>query len=80
MSQVPSDIEIAQAATPRPIAEIAAKVGLTPDDYDQYGKIIAKLSRDKTNILMRDTTSPNGKLVLVTAMNPTPAGEGKTTT
>ena len=80
MSHVPSDIEIAQAATPRPIGEIASKIGLAADDYDQYGKTIAKLSRDKTNSLMRDTTSPNGKLVLVTAMNPTPAGEGKTTT
>lgn len=80
MSHVPSDIEIAQAATPRPIGEIATKIGLTADDYDQYGKTIAKLSRDKTNSLMRDTTSPSGKLVLVTAMNPTPAGEGKTTT
>jgi formate--tetrahydrofolate ligase len=80
MSHVPSDIEIAQAATPRPIREIAARIGLTEDDYDQYGKIIAKLSRTKIDSLMSDSAGPNGKLILVTAMNPTPAGEGKTTT
>jgi formate--tetrahydrofolate ligase len=80
MSHVPSDIEIAQASTPRPIGEIAAKIGLTADDYDNYGKTIAKLSREKTASLMKDASKPNGKLVLVTAMNPTPAGEGKTTT
>ena len=69
---MPSDIEIARAAPLRPIAEIAAAIGLGIADIDPYGHHIAKLA-----------TAPSaarGKLILVTAINPTPAGEGKTTT
>lgn len=71
---VPSDIEIAQAATLRPIIDVAADIGLSPDDIDQYGKYKAKVSLELT------TRKPKGKLVIVTAINPTAAGEGKTTT
>ena len=71
---VPSDIEIAQAAKLRPITDVAADIGLTPDDLDLYGKYKAKVSLDLT------TREPKGKLVVVTAINPTAAGEGKTTT
>lgn len=71
---VPSDIEIAQAATLRPIVDVAAEIGLGPDDLDLYGKYKAKVSLELT------TRKPKGKLVLVTAINPTAAGEGKTTT
>jgi formate--tetrahydrofolate ligase len=76
---IPSDIEIAQAATPKPIGEIAALAGLQEDDYDSYGRYIAKLTREKCNELQKNG-SGGGKLILVTAMSPTPAGEGKTTT
>ncbi|ARU63798.1 formate--tetrahydrofolate ligase [Tumebacillus avium] len=72
-----SDIEIAQAATLRPIQEIAAQVGLTPDDIEQYGKYKAKISLD---VYRRLQNKENGKLILVTAISPTPAGEGKSTT
>jgi formate--tetrahydrofolate ligase len=71
---VPSDIEIAQAAKLRPITEIAAQIGLGPDDLDQYGKYKAKVALSLTE------RPAKGKLVLVTAINPTAAGEGKTTT
>jgi len=71
---VPSDIEIAQAATLRPITDVAAEIGLGPDDLDLYGKYKAKVSLELT------TRPAKGKLVLVTAINPTAAGEGKTTT
>jgi len=71
---VPSDIEIAQGATLRPIVDVAAEIGLTPDDLDLYGKYKAKVSLELT------TRKPKGKLVIVTAINPTAAGEGKTTT
>ncbi len=71
---VPADIEIAQAATLRPIIDVAAEIGLGPDDLDLYGKYKAKVSLELT------TRPPKGKLVLVTAINPTAAGEGKTTT
>lgn len=71
-----SDIEIAQQANPKPIGEIAKNLGLTEDDFDFYGKTKAKVDY---NILGRSGKKP-GKLVLVTATNPTPAGEGKTTT
>ena len=69
----PSDIAIAQAARPRPITDVAADIGLTPDDIDLYGKYKAKISLD---IAQRPA---KGKLVLVTAISPTPAGEGKST-
>jgi formate--tetrahydrofolate ligase len=72
-----SDIEIAQHATMQPIAEIARSIGLGEDDIELYGKYKAKVSL-ATWDKMKD--KPDGKLVLVTAINPTPAGEGKTTT
>jgi formate--tetrahydrofolate ligase len=79
MSKVPSDIIIAQQAIKKPIKEIADSIGLAEDDYDNYGKYIAKINRDKCSELMA-SDKKNGKLILVTAMTPTPAGEGKTTT
>jgi formate--tetrahydrofolate ligase len=71
---VPSDIAIAQAATLRPIIDVAADIGLGPDDLDLYGKYKAKVALELT------TRPAKGKLVIVTAINPTAAGEGKTTT
>ena len=70
----PSDIEIAQGATLRPIVDVAAELGLLPDELDLYGKYKAKIPLEVTERPMR------GRLVLVTAINPTAAGEGKTTT
>ena len=72
-----SDIEIAQEATPRHISEIARKLGLTEDNYDYYGKYKAKVDY---NLLNQGDPNHKAKLILVTAINPTPAGEGKTTT
>ncbi|MBP1762832.1 MAG: formate--tetrahydrofolate ligase, partial [Firmicutes bacterium] len=72
-----SDIEIAQQATMKPISEIASYIGLGDDDIELYGKYKAKVTLE-TWEKIKD--KPNGKLVLVTAINPTPAGEGKTTT
>ncbi|AVX19305.1 Formate-tetrahydrofolate ligase [Carboxydocella sporoproducens DSM 16521] len=72
-----SDIEIALAAEKKPITEVASKVGLSPDDLELYGKYKAKISAD---VWKRVADRPNGKLILVTAINPTPAGEGKSTT
>lgn len=74
-----SDIEISQNAILRPIREVAAKLGLADEDYDCYGKFIAKLTSAKTTCLMTNTEPQRGKLILVSAMSPTPAGEGKTT-
>ncbi|HEX7120788.1 MAG TPA: formate--tetrahydrofolate ligase [Gemmatimonadaceae bacterium] len=71
---VPSDIEIAQNARLRPITDVAAELGLGPDDLDLYGKYKAKIPLEIAQRPVR------GKLVLVTAINPTAAGEGKTTT
>lgn len=71
-----SDIEIAQNAKIKPITEIAESAGIDPDKLDLYGKYKAKLPLDYVESLPE---RPNAKLVLVTAMNPTPAGEGKTT-
>ncbi|MBR2323704.1 MAG: formate--tetrahydrofolate ligase, partial [Clostridia bacterium] len=71
-----SDIEIAQSTKMTPITEIAAKIGLSGDDIEQYGKYKAKLDYS----LLNDESKKNGKLVLVTAITPTPVGEGKTTT
>ncbi len=73
---MPTDIEIARAATPRPIADVANDLGLQDDEIEFYGKLKAKLSLD---VLQRRKGQPDGKLVLVTAITPTPAGEGKTT-
>lgn len=72
-----SDIEIAQRCEMRPITEIANIMGLDENDLDLYGKYKAKLS---AAVWDKVKDNPNGKLVLVTAINPTPAGEGKTTT
>lgn len=72
-----SDIEIAQGCQMRPITEVAASAGLDVDDLELYGKYKAKLSAD---VWKKTAGQPNGKLLLVTAINPTPAGEGKTTT
>jgi len=76
MSKFPSDIEIAQAAKMKPITEIAEKAGILPDELELYGKYKAKISDDT---IRRLKDRPDGKLILVTAINPTPAGEGKTT-
>jgi formate--tetrahydrofolate ligase len=70
---VPTDIEIAQAAKMRPITAVAADMGLDADDIDQYGKYKAKLPLELSSL------PPRGRLVVVTAVNPTPAGEGKST-
>lgn len=72
-----SDVEIAQAAEMQPVKKIAESLGLTEDDLELYGKYKAKLAKE---VWPRIKERPNGKLVLVTAINPTPAGEGKTTT
>ena len=72
-----SDIEIAQAATMRPIGEIADKLGIPDEALSPYGRYKAKIALDYVASLK---DRPNGKLVLVTAITPTPAGEGKTTT
>ncbi len=72
-----SDIEIAQEATPERIDKIAAKLGLTENDFEYYGWYKAKVDY---NILKKPHDKAPGKVILVTAINPTPAGEGKTTT
>ena len=71
-----SDIEIAQEAKLKPINEVAKNLGLAEDDLELYGKYKAKFS---DSLIDRVRDNPDGKLVLVTAINPTPAGEGKTT-
>ena len=72
-----SDLEIAQEAKLQNIVEVAGKIGIGPDDLELYGKYKAKISDE---YLERIQSNPDGKLILVTAINPTPAGEGKTTT
>ena len=71
-----SDIEIAQECTMQPITAIAEKAGIDDKYLEQYGKNKAKIDYN----LLKDTNAEDGKLILVTAINPTPAGEGKTTT
>ncbi|WP_428908135.1 formate--tetrahydrofolate ligase [Niallia sp. Krafla_26] len=71
-----TDVQIAQEAKMIPISEIADSLGITEDELDLYGKYKAKVSLD---VLSRLEDKPDGKLILVTAINPTPAGEGKTT-
>lgn len=71
-----TDIEIAQEAVMEPITEVAGRLGLTADDLELYGKYKAKVGNDYLNSLKERS---EGKLILVTAINPTPAGEGKTT-
>ena len=73
-TKFPTDIEIAQAAKPRPIAEIAAEAGLGPDEFLPYGRYKAKITPEAAA-----ARPPKGRLVLVTGINPTPAGEGKST-
>jgi len=73
-----SDIDIAQATTLQPVVEVAAKVGLSSDDLHVYGQHMAKLTQATVNRLQAQPAK--AKLILVTAINPTPAGEGKTTT
>ena len=77
LARVPSDIEIAQAATPIPIDKIATETGIQPDELELYGK-----NKAKVHLSVRDRLKnvPNGKYVVVTAITPTPLGEGKTTT
>lgn len=72
-----TDVEIAQEATMLPIKEVASKIGLEEDDLELYGKYKAKISLET---IKRLENEKDGKLILVTAINPTPAGEGKTTT
>ena len=72
-----SDIEIAQEAELYPVTEVAKALDMTIDDLELYGKYKAKISEE---YLKKLETNKNGKLILVTAINPTPAGEGKTTT
>ena len=72
-----TDIEIAQEAVMEPIVKVAQKLGIKEDELELYGKYKAKISDEYMNSIKGN---PDGKLVLVTAINPTPAGEGKTTT
>ena len=72
-----TDIEIAQEAVMEPIVEVAKRLGMTADDLELYGKYKAKISDEYLKSIQ---DRPEGKLILVTAINPTPAGEGKTTT
>jgi formate--tetrahydrofolate ligase len=75
LTTVPTDIAIAQAAKLRPIVDVAAELGLTADDILPYGKYKAKISAEA----VKRYSEPKGRLVLVTGINPTPAGEGKST-
>jgi len=74
---VPSDIDIAQAATPIPIDQVAAAAGIRPEELELYGKTKAKVHLSISELLK---DSPNGNYIVVTAITPTPLGEGKTTT
>ena len=77
MPDVPSDLAIAQAAALRPIQEIAASIGIHDDELEPYGRYVGKIS---LGVLKRLTDRPNGKYIDVTAITPTPLGEGKTLT
>jgi formate--tetrahydrofolate ligase len=72
-----SSLEIAQAAKLQPIADLVARLGLAPDEVDPYGRYVAKV---RLEALRRRAAAPNGRLIIVTAITPTPLGEGKTTT
>ena len=72
-----TDIEIANSITPKPIVEIAKQLGVDEEDLELYGKYKAKISLET---IAKVNDKEDGKLVLVTAINPTPAGEGKSTT
>ncbi|MDI9391838.1 MAG: formate--tetrahydrofolate ligase [Synergistota bacterium] len=77
MNRIPSDIEIAQKVTMRPIVEVASSIGIGEDELELYGPYKAKVTG---SLWERIKDRPDGKLILVTAITPTPAGEGKTTT
>ena len=77
LPSIPSDIEISQNAVMKPIAEIAQQLGIKADDLEQFGKYKAKI---ENNVWESVKDRPDGKLILVTAVTPTPAGEGKTCT
>ncbi|MBQ2283531.1 MAG: formate--tetrahydrofolate ligase, partial [Agathobacter sp.] len=68
-----TDIQIAQEAVMEPIAKVAASIAISEDDLEFYGKYKAKLSDE---LMEKTKSNPDGKLILVTAINPTPAGEG----
>ncbi|MDU3751716.1 MAG: formate--tetrahydrofolate ligase, partial [Peptoniphilus rhinitidis] len=72
-----TDIQIADEATMFPIEEVAAKIGIEKDDLEQYGKYKTKISWEAIKKI--DENNENGKLILVSAISPTPAGEGKST-
>ncbi|MBR1929861.1 MAG: formate--tetrahydrofolate ligase [Lachnospiraceae bacterium] len=72
-----TDIQIAQEAVMKPIVDVAAELGIEPDELELYGRYKAKISDE---YMKKIKDNPDGKLILVTAINPTPAGEGKTTT
>ena len=72
-----TDIEIAQSTTMKPITQVAKELGILEEELELYGRYTAKLN---DAAFQRLSQKPDGKLVLVTAINPTPAGEGKTTT
>ena len=72
-----TDVQIAQEAKLKPITEIAKGLGISEEELEQYGRYKAKIN---STLMDRLKDKPDGKLVLVTAINPTPAGEGKTTT
>ena len=76
-----TDIEIAQKNVMAPIVEVASKIGITEDDMELYGKYKAKLSMKALRALQEKASDPKrrGKLILTTAVTPTPAGEGKST-
>jgi len=74
---VPSDLKISRAATPKPITQVASEAGIAPEELEPYGEVKAKV---KLDILDRLADSSNGKYIDVTAITPTPLGEGKTTT
>ncbi len=71
-----TDIEIAQETVLEPVVSVAERIGIAADDLELYGKYKAKISEE---YLDRIRNNPEGRLILVTAINPTPAGEGKTT-
>ena len=77
MPSIPSDIEISQNAVMKPIAEISQLLGVKSNDLEQYGKYKAKI---EDTLWESIKNNPDGKLILVTAITPTPAGEGKTCT
>ena len=76
---MPTDLEIAHSVTPHSIVDVAADLGLSADDLEFYGRDKAKISQPTMERLLAGSDTPRGKLIVVTAITPTPAGEGKTT-